>query len=75
MISTANDMVRQEKTGYTRVLIFIQATWLQTLLLNGVKPGTNTSVIPVSAIERVATGVSVVVGQAYVSCRSGCQNP
>ncbi|KAF9460612.1 beta-lactamase/transpeptidase-like protein [Collybia nuda] len=48
VISTAKDM----------------AIWLQTLLLDGVKPGTNTSVIPVSAIERAASGISVEVGQA-----------
>jgi hypothetical protein len=48
------------------MLTLSQAIWLQTLLLNGVKPGTNTSVIPVSAIERVATGISVESGQAYV---------
>ncbi|KAF9463773.1 beta-lactamase/transpeptidase-like protein [Collybia nuda] len=40
------------------------ATWLQTLLLKGVKPGTNTSVIPADAINKVATGITVVSGTA-----------
>ncbi|KAF9463775.1 beta-lactamase/transpeptidase-like protein [Collybia nuda] len=40
------------------------ATWLQTLLLEGVKPGTNTSVIPTEAISKVATGITVITGAA-----------
>ncbi|KAF9461080.1 beta-lactamase/transpeptidase-like protein [Collybia nuda] len=48
VISTATDM----------------AIWLQTLLLEGVKPGTNTSVIPAEAIRRVATGITVTAGTA-----------
>ncbi|KAF9463772.1 beta-lactamase/transpeptidase-like protein [Collybia nuda] len=40
------------------------ATWLQTLLLKGVKPGTNTSVIPAEAIGQVATGITIMSGTA-----------
>lgn len=45
----------------------MQAIWLQTLLLEGVKPGTNTSVIPADVVQKAATGVSVSSGTAYVS--------
>ncbi|KAG5646096.1 hypothetical protein DXG03_004335 [Asterophora parasitica] len=38
------------------------ATWLQTLLLEGKKPGTNNTVIPASAIKRVVTGLSIQTG-------------
>ncbi|KAG5643183.1 hypothetical protein DXG03_001387 [Asterophora parasitica] len=38
------------------------AIWLQTLLLDGVKPGTNQSVIPPGALTRAVTGLSVQVG-------------
>ncbi|KAF9463777.1 beta-lactamase/transpeptidase-like protein [Collybia nuda] len=38
------------------------ATWLQTLLLGGVKPGTNQSVIPPGAIEKAAEGIMVYFG-------------
>ncbi|KAF5371351.1 hypothetical protein D9615_009703 [Tricholomella constricta] len=34
--------------------------WLQTLLLEGQKPGTNQSVIPPEVIQKVSAGVSVV---------------
>ncbi|RDB29884.1 Gigasin-6 [Hypsizygus marmoreus] len=36
------------------------ATFLQALLLEGVKPGTNVSVIPADVIQRVSSGISVV---------------
>jgi hypothetical protein len=67
VISNATDMVRNDQSsGLCKIslLIFVQAIWLQTLLLDGVKPGTNASVIPASAIEKVATGISVSSGQA-----------
>ncbi|KAG5643819.1 hypothetical protein DXG03_009596 [Asterophora parasitica] len=35
------------------------ATWLQTLLLEGQKPGTNQSVIPPEVIEKVSSGITV----------------
>ncbi|RDB27566.1 hypothetical protein Hypma_003858 [Hypsizygus marmoreus] len=35
------------------------ATWLQTLLQNGVKPGTNETVIPADVLEKAASGISV----------------
>ncbi|KAG5639773.1 hypothetical protein H0H81_000053 [Sphagnurus paluster] len=38
------------------------ATWMQTLLLNGAKPGTNQSVIPPSGLRRAATALSVQTG-------------
>ncbi|RDB26831.1 Gigasin-6 [Hypsizygus marmoreus] len=40
------------------------ATWLQTLLLGGVKPETNQSVIPANVVQRAATGITVVAGAA-----------
>lgn len=40
------------------------ATWLQTLLLKGRNPLTNETVIPPEIVEKAATGVSVVSGQA-----------
>ncbi|KAF9463776.1 beta-lactamase/transpeptidase-like protein [Collybia nuda] len=46
------------------------ATWLQTLLLGGTKPGTNVSVIPVEAVEKVSTGFTVKTGQAPFPERS-----
>ncbi|KAG6819429.1 hypothetical protein H0H93_011956 [Arthromyces matolae] len=39
------------------------ATWLQMLLLDGLKPGTNTSIIPSEVVRTVATGFSVVDGE------------
>ncbi|KAG6886938.1 hypothetical protein C0995_003070 [Termitomyces sp. Mi166 len=36
------------------------ATWLQMLLLNGVKPGTDTQIVGTDVIQRVATGITVV---------------
>ncbi|KAG5633804.1 hypothetical protein H0H81_005188, partial [Sphagnurus paluster] len=38
------------------------ATWMQTLLLNGDKPGTNQSVIPPGGLRRAATALSVQTG-------------
>ncbi|RDB19643.1 hypothetical protein Hypma_013343 [Hypsizygus marmoreus] len=35
------------------------ATWLQTLLLEGKKPGTNTTVIPANVIQKAATSLIV----------------
>ncbi|KAG6819427.1 hypothetical protein H0H93_011954, partial [Arthromyces matolae] len=35
------------------------ATWLQMLLLGGLKPGTNTSIIPTDVIQTVEVGISV----------------
>lgn len=43
-----------------------QATFLQTLLLNGGKPGTNQSVIPADAIQMAATGFGIEYPVAYV---------
>ncbi|KAK0470762.1 beta-lactamase/transpeptidase-like protein, partial [Armillaria novae-zelandiae] len=40
------------------------ATWLQTLLLKGRNPLTDETVIPSEVIEKVATGVNVVSGEA-----------
>ncbi|KAK0186865.1 beta-lactamase/transpeptidase-like protein [Armillaria mellea] len=42
------------------------ATWLQTLLLKGRNPLTNETVIPPEVVEKAATGVTVVSGQAKV---------
>ncbi|KAG5642300.1 hypothetical protein DXG03_003044 [Asterophora parasitica] len=39
------------------------AIWLQTLLLDGVKPGTNQTVIPPGALKRAVTGLSVQTGE------------
>ncbi|KAF8064271.1 beta-lactamase/transpeptidase-like protein [Lyophyllum atratum] len=39
------------------------AIWLQTLLLDGVKPGTNESVIPPGALRKAATAISVQTGR------------
>ncbi|RDB30019.1 hypothetical protein Hypma_013824 [Hypsizygus marmoreus] len=40
------------------------AIWLQTLLSNGLRPGTNESVIPAEVTEKVSAGVSVQAGAA-----------
>ncbi|RDB29989.1 Gigasin-6 [Hypsizygus marmoreus] len=40
------------------------AIWLQTLLLDGTKPGTNQSVIPAAALQRVSAGITVEVAAA-----------
>lgn len=37
------------------------------LLLDGVKPDTNTRIVDGDVIQRVATGITVVDGTAYVS--------
>ncbi|KAF9463774.1 beta-lactamase/transpeptidase-like protein [Collybia nuda] len=40
------------------------AIWLQTLLLGGINPSTNRSVIPVDVIEKVSAGVTVENGKS-----------
>lgn len=40
------------------------AVWLQTLLLEGVKPGTNESIIPADVVQKAAAGITVVSGES-----------
>ena len=46
--------------------MLLQATWLQTLLLNGRSPETNAIVIPGYVLDKVTNGVTILEPQGPV---------